>query len=94
MSVALADARRLLSSWLDRRKFKTEHRGSDRGADLVVEHGDVRFIVELKLSSDAVSIGAPVLAGSSCRLVASADGDARAPRLAPCVRASASPSRG
>jgi hypothetical protein len=59
-SVVLTDARRLLSSWLDRPKFKTEHRRSDREADLIVEQGDVRLVVEFKFSSDAASIGAAV----------------------------------
>jgi hypothetical protein len=56
--VALAEARNLLSAWLDHPKFRTGTR--DLGADLVVEQGPLRLIVLLKRNSDAANIGAAV----------------------------------
>jgi len=55
---ALADARTLLASWLAHPRFRAQKRGPDGGADLVVEEGDLRLVVELKWSADAASIGA------------------------------------
>jgi hypothetical protein len=52
----LADAQRLLTSWLDRPRFLAKH----EGADLVVENGTVRLVVEMKWGADAASIGGAV----------------------------------
>jgi hypothetical protein len=52
----VADAKRLLASWLDHPRFLAEH----KGADLVVEYGTVRLVVELKWAADAATIGGAV----------------------------------
>jgi hypothetical protein len=53
---ALAEARRLLSSWLDHPSFRTEK----DGADLVVHHGSLQLVVEVKRAAEAASVGAAV----------------------------------
>ena len=50
----LADAERLLASWLDHPRFLA----NNKEADLVVEDGTLRLVIELKWAADAASIGA------------------------------------
>jgi hypothetical protein len=55
----LADARRLLASWLDRPRFRVEH-AAKYGPDLIVDLGAVRLVVEMKLAASGANIGAAV----------------------------------
>lgn len=59
-TAALGDAKRLLSGWLDgpKPRFRTHDRTS--GADLVVEHGRLRLVVELKRVGDSAIVGRAV----------------------------------
>ena len=61
---AIADAQRLLASWLDHPHFKIQH----EDADLVVEDGAVRLVVELKWGADAASIGRAVSQVKACAM--------------------------
>jgi hypothetical protein len=54
---SLAEARRLLASWLDHPRFRVETKD---GPDLTVELGTVRLVVEMKSPATAANIGAAV----------------------------------
>jgi hypothetical protein len=53
------DARRLLASWFGQPRFRAASRATE-GADIVVEVGKVRLLVELKATPNAASISAAV----------------------------------
>jgi hypothetical protein len=55
---ALAEAKRLLESWLDHPKFRHEQGPGE--ADLVVDQGSLRLVVEVKQSTDVASVGAAI----------------------------------
>jgi hypothetical protein len=55
---ALDGARHLLAGWLDRPRFRTPSNG---GADLIVDQGAIRLVVELKRAAEAASIGGAIL---------------------------------
>jgi hypothetical protein len=59
-SVALAEAGRLLRSWLDKPKARIRLQDRQTGADLIAEQGKLRLVVEYKGAGDSAIVGAAI----------------------------------
>jgi Transcriptional regulator, AbiEi antitoxin, Type IV TA system len=63
---ALAGARRLLASWLDGPKPRIRTHDARTGADLVLEQGRLRLVVECKAAGGAAIVGDAIARARGC----------------------------